>query len=63
MDNVERLQSRRATELNQALASACSQKRGLHEEQARALGKIIGVLHREGREAAKRLRPLAESRS
>lgn len=57
MDSVARLQSRRTTELNALSASVCSQKRSLHEEQARALGKIIGVLRREEREAAMRRRP------
>lgn len=58
MKRINHLELRRTAELNDALRSVCSTKRSLHEEQARAFGKIIDVLRREDREAAMRQRPI-----
>ena len=56
MDKINDLEIRRTTEINQAVSAACSERRSLHEQQARAFGKIIDVLRREDREAAIRCR-------
>jgi len=56
MNSIDDLELRRATEISRAVSAACPEKRNEHEQQARAFGKIINVLHREGREAATRSR-------
>lgn len=57
MNRIAHLELRRTTAMDQALTAACSVKRGVLEEQARAFGKIIAVLRREGRKGAIGQRP------
>lgn len=48
MESNAYLTRRQNAELNQAMVATCPEKRSRHEELARAYGKIIAVLNREG---------------
>jgi len=50
VDKHNSLKRRRTAELSEALLVNCPQKRGQHEEQARAYAKIIDAVSRKKRE-------------